>query len=155
VAIEVTLDDAPPQVIAYASERLFVEGALEVFTTPVLMKKGRSGHLLTVLARPDRLDALAGVLLRETPTLGLRYRREGRIELERRVVTVTTPFGRVRVKEGLLDGEPLKAWPEYEDCARAARRQGIPLKRVQEAALLAFRRNAAAARARRARRTSR
>ncbi|MBZ5639844.1 MAG: nickel pincer cofactor biosynthesis protein LarC [Acidobacteriia bacterium] len=155
VVIEVTLDDAPPQVVAYAAERLFAEGALEVFTTPVHMKKGRSGHLLTVLARPDRLDALAGVVLRETPTLGLRYRREGRIELDRRTATVTTPFGRVRLKEGLLGGSPIKAWPEYEDCARLARSRGVPLKRVQEAALLAFRRAGAPARGRAPRRKAR
>ncbi len=146
VVIEVTLDDVPPQVVAYAAERLFAEGALEVFTTAVHMKKGRTGHLLTVLARPDLLDALAGVVLRETPTLGLRYRREGRIELARRTATVATPFGRVRIKEGLLGGKPVKAWPEYEDCARLARSRGVALPRVQEAALLAFRRAKATSR---------
>jgi pyridinium-3,5-bisthiocarboxylic acid mononucleotide nickel chelatase len=155
VVIEVALDDAPPQVIAYAAERLLAEGALDAFTTPVHMKKGRAGHLLTVLARPERLDALAGVVLRETPSLGLRYRREDRIELERRVVNVTTPFGRVRVKEGLLDGASVNAWPEFEDCARLARSRGVPLKGVQEAALLAFRRAEAPPRARNRRRKAR
>ncbi len=138
LVIEVALDDATPQVVAYAAERLFAEGALDVFTTPVHMKKGRTGHLLTVLARPDRLEALAGVVLRETPTLGLRYRREGRFELARRTAAVATPFGRVRVKEGLLDGKPVNAWPEYEDCARLARSRAVPLKRVQEAAIVAY-----------------
>ena len=155
LVIEVTLDDAPPQVVAYAAERLFAEGALEVFTTPVHMKKGRTGHLLTVLARPDRLEALAGVVLRETPTLGLRYRREGRIELARRTAAVATPFGRVRVKEGLLDGEPVNAWPEYEDCARLARSRSVPLKRVQEAALVAYDKTRAPRRGRSARRKTR
>jgi hypothetical protein len=155
LVLEVTLDDAPPQVVAYAAERLFAEGALEVYTTPVHMKKGRTGHLLTVLARPDRLDALAGVLLRETTTLGLRYRREGRIELERVTVSVATAFGPVRVKVGTLHGVPLKAWPEYEDCARLARKQSIPLKHVQEAALLAYRATEAPPRRRAARRKPR
>ncbi len=138
LVLEVTLDDAPPQVVAYAAERLLAEGALDVFTTPVHMKKGRTGHLLTALARPDRLEALAAVVLRETPTLGLRYRREERIELERRTISVTTPYGRVRVKEGILDGKPLNAWPEYEDCARLARSRSVPLRQVQEAAIVAY-----------------
>ncbi len=135
LVLQATLDDAPPQVVAWAAERLFEAGALEVFTTPVQMKKGRPGHLLTALARPERLDALAEVVLRETTTLGLRFRRESRIELERTVRKVSTPFGPVRIKTGWLGGEAVQAWPEYEDCAAAARRHSVPLKRVQRAAL--------------------
>ncbi len=133
--LEVTLDDAPPQVVAYAAERLFAAGALEVYTTPVHMKKGRSGVLVTALARERDIEPLSRILLSETTTLGLRIRHEYRIELERRIQPVATPYGRIRVKVGLLDGHPVQAWPEYEDCAAAARRRGVPLKRVQQAAL--------------------
>lgn len=142
VVVEITLDDAPPQTIAYAVERMFAAGALEAYTTAVNMKKGRSGHLVTVLARAADLDRIAGVAFRETTTLGLRYRAEKRLELERRTDTVRTPFGPVRIKVGLLAGSPVQTWPEFEDCADLARRAGIPLKDVQRAALLAHRRAA-------------
>lgn len=137
LVLEATLDDATPQVVAWASERLLEAGALDVYTTAVQMKKGRAGLLLTVLARPDRLDSLANLVLRETTTLGLRYRRESRVELERSVRKVRTPYGSIRVKIGRLDGEAVQEWPEYEDCAAAARRHSAPLKCVQQAALRA------------------
>jgi uncharacterized protein (TIGR00299 family) protein len=144
LVIEFNVDDAPPQVLAYASERLLHEGALEVYTTPVQMKKGRSGHHITVLARPDDLERVASIVLRETTTLGLRYRRVGRIEIERSLSTVKTPYGRVRVKVGHLAGREVSAWPEFEDCATLARRHGVPLKEVQSAALGAWRKRSRA-----------
>jgi uncharacterized protein (TIGR00299 family) protein len=135
--VECTIDDATPQAVAYATERLFDAGALEVFTTAVVMKKGRAGHHLTVLGRPERLAELSRVMLGETSTLGLRYRTERRIELERAVRRVRTPLGAVEVKIGRLDGKEIKAWPEYDSCARIAARRGVPLRDVQQAALAA------------------
>ena len=126
--------------VAYASERLLEAGALDVFTTPVHMKKGRTGHLMTVLGRPGALHELAAVILRETTTLGLRWHREGRIELQRSTVGVRTAYGTVHVKVGSLNEEATQAWPEYEDCAALARRHRVPLKEVQWAALAAYRR---------------
>jgi uncharacterized protein (TIGR00299 family) protein len=140
LVLEFNVDDATPQALAYATERLFREGAFEVYTTPVHMKKGRSGHQITVLAEPDRLETLAAVVLEETTTLGLRYRRVERIELERSSVKVKTRYGTVRVKVGRLDGRPVQAWPEYDDCAAIARRKEVPLKEVQQAALETWRR---------------
>jgi hypothetical protein len=137
LVIEFTLDDATPQLVAYAAERLHEAGALDVHVAPVQMKKGRSGHLVTILARPDRFDAITRAALAETTTLGLRYRREGRVELDRGVERVTTPFGPIRVKTGRLDGVELHAWPEYEDCAAAARKHNVGLLAVQQAALAA------------------
>jgi uncharacterized protein (DUF111 family) len=102
------------------------------------MKKGRSGHVLTVLARPPDLGALARVVLRETTTLGLRARREQRVELEREVRRVRTPFGLVAVKLGSRDGSVVRAWPEYDDCARLARERDVPLVEIQRAALAAW-----------------
>jgi uncharacterized protein (DUF111 family) len=128
-----------PQRLAYANERLFEAGALEVYTTPVIMKKGRTGHQVTVLARPQDREALARVILGETSTLGLRYRSEGRIELDRSFRVVRTPWGNVRVKVGSGDGVPTRAWPEYEDCAAIARRRRVPLRDVQQAAVDAYR----------------
>jgi uncharacterized protein (DUF111 family) len=118
---------------------LLASGALDATTTAVAMKKGRLGHHLTVLARPDRLDALVEVLLRETSTLGVRYRVEGRVELERSIVSVPTRYGSVAVKVGRLGDGTVRAWPEYERCAELAREAGVPLQEVQLAALAAFR----------------
>jgi uncharacterized protein (TIGR00299 family) protein len=139
LVLEANVDDATPQALAYAAERLFEAGALEVYTVPAVMKKGRAGAALTVLGREEALAALSDVLLRETTTLGLRWRLDHRIELERELQTVSTPYGRVRVKVAGRDGEVLNAWPEYEDCAEAARRRGVPVREVQQAALFAWR----------------
>lgn len=138
VVIGCTIDDATPQAVAHAMERLLAAGALDAFTTAVVMKKGRAGHDLTVLARPQQLAELSRVMLEETSTLGLRYRTERRIELEREVRTVKTALGPVAVKLGKLDGKELKVWPEYESCARLAARRGLSLWDVQRAALEAW-----------------
>jgi uncharacterized protein (TIGR00299 family) protein len=139
LVLEFNVDDEMPQRLAYANERLFEAGALEVYTTPVIMKKGRAGHQVTVLARPQDREALARIILGETSTLGLRFRSEGRIELDRSFRVVRTPWGDVRVKVGSGDGVPSRAWPEYEDCAAIARRRGVPLRDVQQAAIDAHR----------------
>lgn len=135
VVIECSVDDCTPQVIAWTIERLLGAGALDAYVTPVTMKKGRPGHLMTVLARPDRLQALSGLMLRETTSFGLRARVEHRIELERRSDRVRTPFGAIRVKVGMLDGIIVQTWPEFEDCVKAAAKYDVPLKRVQHSAL--------------------
>ena len=138
LVLETTIDDVPPQTLAYACERLFELGAYEVYTTAVTMKKGRSGHLLTVLGRPDQFDELTACLAAETSTLGLRYRIEQRLEFERSSRKVRTPWGTVRVKTGRAGDREIRAWPEYEDCAAIARRRGVTLAEVQRAALEAF-----------------
>ncbi|NIM01913.1 MAG: nickel pincer cofactor biosynthesis protein LarC [Acidobacteria bacterium] len=139
VVIETNLDDATPQALAFTIERLLDDGALDAMISPALMKKGRPGHLLTILARPADADRLGRIVLAETPALGLRFRREHRVELERRFETVSTPFGTIRLKVGTLEGETLNVWPEYEDCAAAARNHGVPFVQVQQAALSAAR----------------
>ena len=139
--IECTLDDSTPQALAFASERLLENGALDVFCTPVTMKKGRAGHHLTVLARPDRLEQILLAVLAETSSLGLRYRVEQRIELERSHRKVRTRFGPIRVKTGQLGDTTLQAWPEYDDCAKLSRRHEVPLRDVQQAALQAYHRS--------------
>jgi len=139
MVVEFTVDDATPQVLAHASDRLFDAGALEVYTTPVFMKKGRAGHQVTILVRPDDLAAVAETAFRETTTLGLRYRSEGRLELDRSHRRVRTRWGTIPVKIGRLGSETVQAWPEYDDCVRLSRRHGVPLKEVQIAALEAFR----------------
>src|SRR4051812_14880939 len=136
VVIEANLDDASPEHLGYTMERLFEAGALDVYFTPIQMKKNRPGTLLGVIARPEGVSALADLILRETTTLGVRMRRSQRLIAERRQDTVLTPFGEIRVKLKLL-GDRTIAAPEYEDCARLAREQQVPLAEVYRAAQLA------------------
>ncbi len=136
--LETALDDATPQLLAYVTEQVLKLGALDVMLTPVIMKKGRPGTLLTVLANPEDAATFEQVLLRETTTLGLRVRQDRRVCLDRGHIAMKTPYGSIRVKTGTLHGETLNANPEYEDCRRAAEEHGVPLKRVQAAASAAF-----------------
>ncbi|HLI76705.1 MAG TPA: nickel pincer cofactor biosynthesis protein LarC, partial [Acidobacteriaceae bacterium] len=136
--LETALDDASPQLIAYVAEQLLAQGALDVMLTPVIMKKGRPGTLLTVLCQPESSQPLQALLLRETPTLGLRIRGEQRACLDRRHVTVQTPYGPIRIKLGSEDNIERNAAPEYEDCKAAAQAHNAPLKQVQQAAIAAY-----------------
>jgi uncharacterized protein (TIGR00299 family) protein len=142
MVIETALDDLSPQVIAYVAEQALAAGALDVMLTPVTMKKGRPGTLLTVLANPAESDALTRLILRETSTLGVRVRQDQRICLERKHVTVATEFGEIRVKIGMMDGDEFNAAPEFEDCKSAASKHGVALKLVQQAAIAAYRNGA-------------
>ena len=135
VVLEANLDDLNPQIIGYAAERLMSDGALDVFTTAVQMKKGRPGTVLTVLCRPDHESKLRDILFRESSTLGVRSRREQRHVLARRHESVSTPWGEVRIKIGSVNGTEAQAAPEYEDCRRIAADQRVPLKTVMQEAL--------------------
>lgn len=139
VVLETAVDDLNPQVIGFVTERALQLGALDVMCAPVVMKKGRPGTLLTVLSDREHSAALQDLLLTETSTLGLRVREDRRVCLEREHITVATDWGKVRVKVGRRDGRELNATPEFEDCRAIAEASGVPLKRVMEAALHAYR----------------
>lgn len=126
-----SVDDMTPEALAYASERLMELGALDVSILPALMKKGRPGHLLTVLARPAEEQLLARALLRETTTNGLRFRRCSRMVLTPSIETAETSLGPVRVKRAQDQGT-IHTKPEYEDVAAIARREGLPFVHVSE-----------------------
>ena len=134
IEMQANLDDATPEVLGYAAERLLAAGALDVFFTPVTGKKSRPATLLTVLAEPERLYDLADIVFRETPTFGLRYEMKSRLKLVREVRTVKTRWGNVRVKLGYWRGELVSVHPEYEDCRALAEKHGVRLKEVVEAA---------------------
>lgn len=136
--LETALDDLSPQVLAHVAERALALGALDVMSTPVVMKKGRPGTLLTLLADDAQAAALEDLLLRETSTLGVRIHHERRSVLERSHTAVTTAYGEIRIKLGSRSGEVLNAAPEFEDCRAAAERHGVPLKKVQQAAIAAY-----------------
>ena len=135
IAIECNLDDMTGEVLGYTMEQLFEAGALDVWFTPIQMKKNRPAVLLSALSPVGKVETLSQMLLRETSTLGVRmYPPAHRLKAERRMRQVDTPWGQVRVKEKWLGDERLAVSPEYEDCARLARETGQPLVRVMEAA---------------------
>ena len=136
--IECTIDDMNPQGYGYVMERLFDAGAHEVFYTPVQMKKGRPGILVTAIGPTGQLQQFARILFEETTTIGLRHRTVDRIELSREIRPVKTPWGRVNIKVSSLNGRVMQVTPEYDDCRRLAARKKIPLKDVQAAAQAAF-----------------
>jgi uncharacterized protein (DUF111 family) len=130
--LETSLDDVSPEVIGYAFDRLFGAGALDVFAAPVHMKKNRPGTLLTVIAPADAVAALEAILFRETGTFGIRRHTATRSKLRREAVTVSTPWGPVKAKRGWRDDVELVT-PEYDDCARVARENDVPLRVVFDA----------------------
>jgi uncharacterized protein (TIGR00299 family) protein len=136
--LEANLDDMNPQVFGYLMDRLLEGGALDVFSTPVQMKKNRPGTLLTVLAKPEDTDRLAKIIFAETTTLGVRIREEQRQVLQRRWQSVSTRFGEVRIKIANLNGTVTSYAPEYEDCRRIAAEQRVPLKLVMQEAVQAY-----------------
>ncbi len=139
LVLECNLDDQTPEQIGALTGRLLDTGALDWFITPVYMKKQRPGVLLTVLVRPEKADRFRDLLFRESTTLGIRERLELRSILPRRVETVITPYGEVRVKLAFWKGELINASPEFSDCDALARKAGIPVKEVMAAAMSAFR----------------
>ena len=137
--IECEIDDMNPQWFAPASDRLFGAGALDVFLTSVLMKKGRPGTLVTVIAPEGRRQAIVDVLFRDTTTIGVRVESVTRETLDRRWVEVATSGGPVRIKVAERAGVILNAVPEFEDCLRISDTSGRPLKDVQAEALASWR----------------
>lgn len=133
------LDDVTGETLGYAMDRLLAAGALDVWFTPIQMKKNRPATQLSLLCHPGDADALTSLVLRETPTLGVRRLILSRSVAERQVRQVDTPWGPVRVKLKILAGTVVAASPEYDDCARLASQAGVPLREVMAAAQAASR----------------
>ena len=137
--IETVIDDSTPQLLAYVSELLLEAGAWDVYRAAVQMKKGRTGVQLTVLSSPDLAPALRELLLRETTTIGLRWRLENKMALAREFAEVETAWGKVRIKIARWpNGAAANASPEYEDCRTLARQHAVPLKQVMQDAMRAY-----------------
>jgi hypothetical protein len=125
------IDDMNPQLYGYVMDRLFALGALDVVLTPIIMKKGRPGTSLVAIVRVPDGGAIIDAILSETTSIGLRIHRERRVTLDRRVETVNTRLGPVRVKFTLdRSGKVADAYPEYEDVRAAAERHGLPIDRA-------------------------
>lgn len=128
--LETNIDDMNPEVFGYLMDLLLERGALDVWFTPVQMKKNRPGTVLSVLALPERLDAVMEVILRESSTLGVRVHTLRRREAGRDVVRFDSSLGPAAVKVKRLDGTAVAVAPEYEDCKRLAAAHGLPLREV-------------------------
>jgi hypothetical protein len=137
LVVECEVDNLPGEGFGFLMERLLAAGALDVYFTPVQMKKNRPGTLVTLLCRRQQLAELSGLLLAESGSLGCRYHAAARLEAEREILEVQTAFGSVRIKRARLAGRPLAAAPEFEDCRRLALASGVPWRDVYRAALTA------------------
>jgi uncharacterized protein (TIGR00299 family) protein len=144
VEIRTNLDDISPEALGHAVDLLLAQGALDVFFTPIQMKKSRPAMMLTVLAEPQQLAALATILFKETGTFGLRYQTLSRLKLAREMVSVQTEYGPVRVKVGRWQGDVVAVHPEFEDCKARAEGKGVPVRAVMDAARAAYRPGAGA-----------
>lgn len=132
VLIQANVDDMNPEYTSYIADRLFELGANDVYWIPIIMKKGRPGLMLNVLAHKDRLDLVENVIFSETTTLGLRYMHAVCRRLGRSFIAVDTPWGSVRVKAGYYQGRLVQFAPEFRDCEAIARQHGVPLKQVYD-----------------------
>lgn len=136
--LETNLDDVSAEILGDFVERAFAAGALDVFHTPIQMKKNRPGVLLTVLCAEGDADKFSEMILRETSAFGVRRHLTERRKLRREFTKVKTPFGEVTVKIGKLGGKVVQAAPEFESCKQVAEQAKVPLKEVYEAALKVF-----------------
>lgn len=142
VIIECNVDDMNPQIIPHTIERLLTSGARDSWATPILMKKGRPGFIISALADPEHVPELRRILLEETTSLGLREYPIVRHELERELREVDTEYGAITVKIGRdRAGAVLNVQPEYESCRRAADARQLPLKEIARAAMAAWARS--------------
>lgn len=132
LVIETNIDDMNPQIYDYVMDRLFREGALDVFLMSIQMKKGRPAVLLKTLCPYSKKDAVMGAIFRETTSIGIRAYEVERHCLKRSVKDVSTPYGKVKVKISEKDGEPINIQPEYDDCKKIAEKKNVPLKKVMD-----------------------
>jgi uncharacterized protein (TIGR00299 family) protein len=134
VIVESNVDDLDPRVLPVVIARLLESGALDAYVTPLVMKKGRPGHLITVVAPEQAVETVVDLILRETSSLGCRTYPVTKYHLERRMETVATPWGPVPVKVAIVGDSVLRRVPEFEACAELARTAGVPVRDVLAAA---------------------
>jgi len=136
--IEATIDDMSPQIYGYFQEKALAAGALDVYSTPIQMKKNRPAQKITCVCSTADVNRLAELIFCETTTIGIRYTVARRKTLQREFLQVQTDFGVITMKISLLDGKPVNFTPEFEDCRRLAEEKGVALKEVQAAAVHAY-----------------
>jgi uncharacterized protein (DUF111 family) len=132
--LDTNLDDSSPEILGATMEKLLAAGALDVWFTPIHMKKNRPAVMLSVLCEVGHVEPMADIIFRETSAFGLRTEQVVRLKLERRFEKVQTEFGEVIVKLGLKNGQIVQAAPEFESCRVASEKSGQPLRAIYEAA---------------------
>ena len=136
VVIETNIDDMNPEFYEVTMESLFKAGALDVYLTPIIMKKGRPANKISVLSSETNRQAMTEILLQETSSFGVRFFQVGRTVLDREVKTVKTSWGPVKIKIGILNGDVVQASPEYEDCKKIAIKSKVPIRVIYDEANL-------------------
>jgi uncharacterized protein (DUF111 family) len=139
--LETTIDDMNPQLYEPLMDRLFEAGALDVFLTPVLMKRSRPGTVLTALCPNDKVDALSGILFEETTTIGVRWTQVSRTRLDREMLTIVTDYGPLPFKVSRLAGRIVTVTPEFSEVVRLAHEKSLPVREILAQAHLAARRH--------------
>ena len=134
ILIETNIDDMNPEFYDYIMDKLFVQGALDVFSTPIQMKKNRSAHMLSIIVYKQNLKEILEVLFSESTTLGVRLREIKRLRLDQQNFIAETKYGKVKIKVARFKGEIKNIAPEYEDCKKVAKQHQVPLKKVYEEA---------------------
>jgi uncharacterized protein (TIGR00299 family) protein len=132
MVVESNIDDMNPEFYDHVMESLFKAGAVDVYFTPIQMKKNRPAVKLSVLVAEAKIDEIARLIFSETSTFGLRYFPVDRMTLEREIIIIKTPYGEMKVKIGRIDGKVIQVSPEYEDCKKIARREKIPIKKIYD-----------------------
>lgn len=132
LVIEANIDDLNPQIYSHVIDKLLSIGALDVWLTPIIMKKSRPATLLSVLIYADNLNSVSEALFAETSTIGIRYHNVKRIVAQREIIAITSPWGEVRAKVSKYNGKVCSISPEYEDCRVIAEKNNVPLKLVQQ-----------------------
>ena len=128
--LETCIDDLNPQIYEYVMEGLFKKGALDVYLTPIIMKKGRPGILLNVLCDPAKAPSLISLVFQETTTIGIRVQKINRLSLDREKSIIQTDYGKVRGKKIYQDRDKERIVPEYESCKKIAQKTGLPLRDI-------------------------
>ena len=129
VVMETNIDDCPGEILGYTSEKLFQNGALDVFYTPIFMKKNRPANKLTVICKKEDMFRLQNIIFKETTTIGIRYHFESRTELEREFIEIDTKYGKIKAKK-VINNDETYVYPEYESMKKIAEKNGIPLKEL-------------------------
>ncbi len=138
VVIETNIDDMNPQCYEFVMEKAFAAGALDVWLTPIQMKKNRPAVQVSVISAPESFHKMADLLLKETTSIGLRWRYENRLKSIRHMDKIETDYGTIRVKIATANGQMVNVSPEYDDCRKAAVQFGVPLKTVMDAVRCKF-----------------
>ncbi len=133
--LETNLDDCPAEILGAVMGRLFAAGALDVWFTPIQMKKSRPGVMLSILCDETAIEPMADIVFSETTAFGLRVEKIIRLKLDREFQQIQTPYGEITIKLGLRAGKIIQRSPEFESCRQAAERTGVPVRTVFAAAL--------------------